>query len=404
MNGVKSAQHDKQQPPPQAGPQVAQLDLPLQGMVLIVKVRAHDEKPVHEKQASDEKPYRYSVLVPGHLLPFTTRAAPRHERIFSVTMDRRSFTRRGFLALAPAAAGCKREKKRIIGVVPQGRTHLFWQSIHAGAIAASRETGVEIAWNAPLNETDYNGQIQIVESMINRRLDAIALSPIDRKSMVGVVERAMKQGIPVIIFDTGVETDLFTCRIATDNFGAGKMAAERIGKILNGKGKVAIVATQPGAASTIAREAGFEQKLAQDFPGVKIVDKRFGMSDFAKSLAVAENMLTAHPELDALFASNETSSVGAAQALKGRKSKVKLVGFDFSPTLIEDLNNGVIDALVAQHPFKMGYESVKAAVMKLDGGNPPKIQDLAARLVTRENVNDPDVQAQINPDLKKYLP
>jgi ribose transport system substrate-binding protein len=331
-----------------------------------------------------------------------TLGRTRRAKIFLVSSP---MTRRNAVALAAAAAlSCKREKKRIIGVVPQGRTHLFWQSIHAGAIAAAREAGVEIAWNAPLNETDYNGQIQIVESMINRRLDAIALSPIDRKSMVGVVERAMAQGIPVIIFDTGVETDNFTCRIATDNFGAGKMAAERVGTILNGKGRVAIVATQPGAASTLAREAGFEEKLRQDFPGIKIVDKRFGMSDFAKSLAVAENMLTAYPDLDAMFASNETSSVGAAQALKARRSKVKLVGFDFSPTLIEDLRSGVIDALVAQHPFKMGYESVMAAVQKLNGGSPPKIQDLAALLVTKDNVDEPAVQAQINPDLKKYLP
>jgi len=313
-------------------------------------------------------------------------------------------TRRAALAISVASLlSCQRRKKRIIGVVPQGRTHLFWQSIQAGAIAAAREAGVEISWNAPLNETDYNGQIQIVESMINRRLDAIALSPIDRKSMVGVVERAMRQGIPVIIFDTGIETDNFTCRIATDNYAAGQLAAERIGKILHGKGKVAIVATQPGAASTVAREAGFEEKLAKDFPGIQIVDKRFGMSDFAKSLAVAENMLTAHPDLNALFASNETSSVGAAQALKGRKSQVKMVGFDFSPTLIEDLKSGVIDALVVQHPFKMGYESVMAAVKKLNGGTPEKIQNLTARLVTLENLNDPEVQAQIHPDLKKYL-
>jgi len=307
------------------------------------------------------------------------------------------------LLLLLPGSGCRREKKRVIGVIAQGRSHLFWQSIHAGAVAAARDAGIEISWNAPTSETDYSGQLQILNTMINRRLDAIAIAPIDKKAMVNAVERAARENIPVIIFDTGVETDQFVARVATDNYAAGRMAAERMGLILNGKGKVLIVACQPGAASTIAREQGFEDVIREKFSGIQIADKRFGMADFAKSLAVAENMLTAHPDADAMFASNETSSVGAAQALKGRQSRTRLVGFDWSPTLLEDLRTGVIDALVVQDPFKMGYEAVMAAIEKLNGRTPVKIQNLSARLVTRDNLNDPDVQRQLNPDLKKYL-
>jgi ribose transport system substrate-binding protein len=304
------------------------------------------------------------------------------------------------LALSP---GCRRDGKKIIGVIAQGRSHLFWQSIHAGAVAAAREKGVEISWNAPLSETDFAGELQIMNAMINRHLDAIAVSPIDRKALVSVVERATAEKIPVIIFDTGVETDKFVARVATDNYAAGRMAAERIGAILNGKGTVLMVACQPGATSTIAREQGFEDVLREKFAGIKIGDKRFGMSDFAKSLAVAENMLTAHPDADAIFASNETGSVGAAQALKGRQGKTKLVGFDWSPTLIEDLKSGGIDSLVVQDPFRIGYESVMAAVEKLNGGTPQKEQSLTARLITKDDLSKPDVQKQLNPDLKKYL-
>jgi ribose transport system substrate-binding protein len=306
------------------------------------------------------------------------------------------------LALAGAAASCNRNRKKVIGVVPQGRSHMFWQTIHAGANKAGLENGVEILWNAPLTETDYNGQLQIVDSMINRHVDAIALSPIDKKAMVSAVERAVKQGIPVIIFDTGVDTDVFTARVATDNYGAGQMAAARMGKILEGKGKVIMVACQPGAASSIAREQGFEDAIKK-FPGIEVVDKRFGWSDFAKSLQVAENMLTAHPEATGVFASNETGSVGSSQAVKGRQRKLALVGFDYSPTLLEDLRDGVIDSLVVQNPFQMGYQAVMLAVTKLKGGTPKKLNDLPPRLVTRENLNNPDVQAQLNPDLKKYL-
>lgn len=302
-------------------------------------------------------------------------------------------------------AGCGGEKKRIIGVVPKGRAHLFWQSVQAGAILASRETGVEISWNGPASETDFNGQLQIVDSMINRHVDAICLAPIDKKAMVSVVERAAAQKIPVVIFDSAVDTDKFISQIATDNYAAGAMAADRMGEILAGKGEVVIVAVQPGAASTMARESGFEETIAKKFPGIKIADKRFGMADYAKSLSVTENMLTAHPNANGLFASNESSAAGAAQALRGRANmKLKMVGFDSSAPLIEDLRKGVIDSLVVQQPFKMGYESVMAAVAQLEGKPVTKINDLEPMLVTAKNVDQPEIQTLVNPDLKKYLP
>ena len=314
-----------------------------------------------------------------------------------------TFTRRGAaLALLGAAIACKKHGKRVIGVVPQGQSHMFWQSIHAGAIAAAREMDVEVLWNGPAQEGDYSGEIKVVDAMINRRVDAIAVSPADRAALVGVVERAVKNGIPVIVFDTGVDTEVYTARVATDNYGGGAMAAERMAKTLRGKGKVVILAVRPGIVSTMLREQGFEETIRK-YPGIQVADKRYGMADFAVSLQVAENMLTAHPDLQGMFASNESSTVGAVQALKGRQSKCKLVGFDWSPTLADGLNSGVVDALVAQDPFRIGYDSVKAAVEKLNGGTPQKIQNLPPLLVTRENLNDPAVQKQLNPDLRRYL-
>ena len=318
--------------------------------------------------------------------------------------------RTAFLAGAALAAcalvflpACNREQKRTIAVIPKGRAHLFWKSVHAGAAKAARETGVDIIWNGPATETDFNGQIQIVEAMINRRVDAIALAPIDKKAMVSVVERAARSGIPVVIFDSGIDTDLFVSQVATDNYKAGELAADRMNQITGGTGKVAIVAVQPGAASTMAREQGFEDAVARKYPGIRIVDKRYGEADFAKSLRAAENMLTAHPDLAGLFASNESSAVGAAQALKARQSKVKLVGFDSGPTLETDLRSGVIDSLVVQHPFAMGYQAVMAGVKKLNGETVQKINNMAPRLVIREDLDKSEVQAQLNPDIKKYI-
>jgi ribose transport system substrate-binding protein len=176
-----------------------------------------------------------------------------------------------------------------------------------------------------------------------------------------------------------------------------------MGEITGGKGKVAIVAVQVGAASTMAREQGFEDAIKSKFPGIQIVDKRYGEASVERSLAVAENMLTAYPDLTAMFASNESSAVGASRALKARGSKVKLVGFDSGPTLEEDLKAGAIDSLVVQDPFRMGYDAVRIALQKLKGETPQKIQNLEPRLVTKADLDKPEIQELLRPDLKKYL-
>ena len=302
-----------------------------------------------------------------------------------------------------ASLSCNRSTQKRIAFVPKGRAHVFWQSVHAGAIAGMRENpGYEIIWNGPASETDFEGQIQIVDAAINQHVDAICLAPIDKKVLVAAVERAAAQNIPVVIFDSPVDTDKFVAQVATDNYAGGALGAARVGQILAGKGKIAEVAVQPGSASTMAREQGFEDILAAEFPNIKIVDKQYGMADFAESLRVSENMLTATPDLDAMFAANESSTVGAMRALKNKPS-VKLVGFDASDQLIEGLKSGAIDSLVVQDPFLMGYNSFIAAMKKLKGGTPERIQNIAPTLVTHENMNSPEIQKKINPDLAQYL-
>jgi len=208
-----------------------------------------------------------------------------------------------------ALVGCNRTTKKQIAVIPMGRSHVYWVSAHAGAVKAAREENVDILWNGPATESDYSGQLQIVENMINQHVDAICLAPIDRKALANSVDRATAAGIPVLIWDSPVDTDKFVAQISTDNYAAGQLGAERMGEILKGKGKIVEVACQPGSASTMAREQGFEDKIKQSFPEIKIVDKRYGMADVAKSMTVAENMLTAFPDLDAMFGSNESSDV-----------------------------------------------------------------------------------------------
>ncbi|MBI3665427.1 MAG: substrate-binding domain-containing protein [Acidobacteria bacterium] len=310
------------------------------------------------------------------------------------------------LALAAALlSGCAKKGKLVIGVVPKGQAHIFWQSVHAGAAAAARELGVEIRWNGPAMENEYSRQVQIVDSMINARVDGLVLAPTDQVALVSVVERAARENIPVTIFDSGINTENYVSFVATNNYGAGQMAARRIGQILGGQGNVAMMMNMPGSASTLEREKGFAEALAREFPGVRIVERQFGMSDRAKAMSVAEDILTAHPEINGIFASNEPSSVGAAQALKSRQlaGKIKLVGFDSSPTLVDDLKAGVFDSLVVQDPFNIGYTAVKTVVAKLKGETPAKKIDSPARVLTAADLDKPEVERLLNPELDKYL-
>src|SRR6185503_5209736 len=162
----------------------------------------------------------------------------------------------------------------------------------------------------------------------------------------------------------------------------GRMAARRMGEILGGKGKVGIIGFMPGSASTMEREDGFQDEVRKRFPGIRIVGLQFGMADRAKAMAETENIITAHPDLAGLFADNESSSSGAVQALKSRRSStVKLVAFDASDQLLADLRHRHLDAIILQDPFKMGYESTKAIAMKLKGETPPASVDSGAVMV-----------------------
>jgi len=294
--------------------------------------------------------------------------------------------------------GCRTQENTVIGVVPKGANHVFWLTVKAGAEKAAAEGGYTVEWNAPALEIDAKRQQDIVESMVNRGLAGIALAPVDRKAMVRVVERASAAGIPTVIYDSDVDSANRVSYIATDNKEGGRMAARRMGELLGGKGKVGVIGFMPGSASTMEREDGFAEELKAKFPGMQLMGVQFGMADRAKAMAVAENLLTAHPDLAGLFADNESSSSGAVQALKARGNRaVKLVAFDASEALLADVREGWIDSLVLQDPYRMGYDSVKAIVEKRKGVAVAARQDLPAVLATREDLAAGRVAKQLLP-------
>jgi ribose transport system substrate-binding protein len=300
-------------------------------------------------------------------------------------------------------AACRGSHEKLIGVVPKATAHLFFVSIHAGVDRAALDFHVNVLWNGPNEETDHARQIEIVDSMVARQVDALAISATDERALVAPVERALRAGIPVTIFDSGVNVEGYTSFIATDNYGAGCTAARTLAGLIGGKGKIGMVMHKPGGTSTVLRERGFEDTMAKEFPGVAIAARQYGMSDRAKSRTAAEDILTAHPELAGMFASSEASSLGAIQAIRSRglSGKIKLVTFDFSDTHVEALRDGVIDVMLVQDPFRIGYEAVKSLAEKLSGHTPARRMELPARAIVKADLDKPEVRALLQPEWMK---
>jgi len=278
--------------------------------------------------------------------------------------------------------------------VPKGQVHVFWQTVRAGAEAAAKEAGVEMVWSAPQVETDFTGQASIVEDFINRRVTAIVLAPSHQKALVSVTERAIAAGIPVVVMDSGLDSQQPASYVATDNYQGGVLAAREMGRVTGGKGKVAVVGIAPGSGSGVERETGFQDTVRKEFPGITLLELQYSDSDRSKALTVAEDFLTRAPDLAGMFGSNESAAVGVFRAVenRGKKGQVKVVGFDASSDLLGALKDGTIDALVVQNPFRIGHDAVVAAVAASRKQPVEKRIDTGAVVVTRDNLGSEDVK------------
>lgn len=304
------------------------------------------------------------------------------------------------------------EKIYTIAVIPKGTTHEFWKSIHAGAVKAQQElkskgVNVDIIWKGPLREDDRDQQIQVVENFVARHVSGIVLAPLDSQALVRPVVTAASAKVPVVIIDSGLKTEKYSSFIATDNLKGGMLAGEELGRLLGGKGKVILLRYAIGSASTEQREAGFLEAIKK-FPGITILssDQHAGAT---RELAyqASQNLLNRYGrEVDGIFVPNESVTVAMAKALRdiGRAGgKVKLVGFDSGSLSVHDLKNGDVQGLVVQNPMRMGYEGVMKVVDVLEGKSIPKRIDTGVVLVTRKNMDKPDVQELLHPPLDKYL-
>lgn len=302
----------------------------------------------------------------------------------------------------PGSGGEATVERRTIAVIPKGTTHVFWRSVHAGALAAARDLDVDIVWQGPVREDDRDAQIRVVEDMVSRGVSAIVLAPLDDTALVPVATEATREGIPVVIFDSGIEWDGLTSFVATDNHHGGVLAAERMNELLGGHGRVIVMRYQEGSDSTNRREAGFLETMAARFSGIEIVSSnQYGGATTETAYATAENLLVSHPDVDGIFTPNESTTFGMLRALQDatRTGAVKLVGFDANESLVNALRQGQIQGLVLQNPVRMGEMAVRTAVAHLNGEHVQARIDTGATMVTRDNMEQPEIAALLAPDL-----
>ena len=299
-----------------------------------------------------------------------------------------------------------KEDSITIAVVPMGTTHEYWKAIHAGAVKASHELGVEIVWKGPLKEDDVDEQIQIMETFIAANVSAFVLAPLDKRALERPVREAKNKGIPTIVIDSALRGDAHASFISTNNYKGGVLGAEYISKLMNGKGKLILVRVQEGSASSTKREEGFLDTIKAEFPGIKILsENQYGGITTETAYRTCENLLNRFREVEAIFTPNESTTFGCLRALqdRGLAGKILFVGFDSSEKLIEALSKRELHGLVVQNPLKMGYLGVNIAVSVLKGDPYEKRIDTGAVVATPDNMDSPEMKNLLSPDLTPWI-
>jgi ribose transport system substrate-binding protein len=300
-----------------------------------------------------------------------------------------------------------------IAVIPKGTTHIFWESVHAGAIKASVELGVEVRWVGPEKEDDRQQQIAVVDNQVLNQVSGIVLAPLDARALRRPVRDAVNRDVPVIIIDSDLyeSEDIYTSFIATDNREGGRIAGQKMGEGLEGQGKVVLLRYMEGSASTNNREEGFLDALGE-FPGITVVsDEQYAGATRAQGQQASENLLIRFKDaqgnltVDGIFCPNASSTYGMLQALRRHRlaGNVVFIGFDSDEPLVKALEQGEIAGLVVQNPFQMGYMGVKSMLDHLRGEPAAKRIDTGVTFVTQDNLSNPDIKELIDPNLAYWL-
>jgi ribose transport system substrate-binding protein len=294
-------------------------------------------------------------------------------------------------AQAPAASGAK----PYIPVISKGFQHQFWQAVKLGAQNAAKDLNVDITFEGPETEAMVDKQVEMFQTALDKKPAAICLAAVDSKAFAPLLQKAKDANIPVIGFDSGVDSDIPVSTASTDNIAAAALIADKMATLIGGSGEVAVIAHDQTSRTGIDRVKGFTDQIKAKYPNIKIVDTQYGGGDQLKSTDIAKAVIGAHPNLKGYFGANEGSIIGVLNAVKelNMAGKLAVIGYDSGQQQMDAIRSGAESGAVTQDPIGIGYKCVDAALKASKGVALPKTIDTGFMWYDKTNIDDPKIQA-----------
>ncbi|HUC92049.1 MAG TPA: ABC transporter substrate-binding protein [Paenibacillus sp.] len=285
--------------------------------------------------------------------------------------------------------------KLYIPIISKGFQHQFWQAVKTGAEKAANELGVEITFEGPETEAQVDKQIEMLQAALDKKPDAIGFAALDSQAAIPLLQQAKDGNIPVIAFDSGVESDIPVTTASTDNLAAAALAADKMAELIGGKGQVALIVHDQTSRTGIDRRDGFVNRIKEKYPDIEIVDIQYGGGDQLKSTDLAKAIMQAYPDLKGFFGANEGSAIGVINAVSemGMNGKITVVGYDSGKQQIDAIKSGAMAGAITQNPIGIGYETVKAAVAAVKGETVEKNIDTGFFWYDKTNIDSEEIKA-----------
>ncbi|MEM7567835.1 MAG: ABC transporter substrate-binding protein, partial [Pseudomonadota bacterium] len=281
-----------------------------------------------------------------------------------------------------------------IPLVSKGFQHQFWQAVKSGADQAAEEMGVEITFEGPDTEAQVDRQIDILAAAMAKNPSAIGFAALDSQAAIPLLREAQEKGIPVVAFDSGVDSDIPVTTATTDNVAAAALAADKMAEMIGGSGQVAVVAHDQTSRTGIDRVDGFVNRMEESYPDIEVVTVQYGGGDQLQSTEITKSILTGNPEVKGIFGANEGSAIGVVNGVQESGAEgIVIIGYDSGAAQKAAIESGVMAGAITQNPVGIGYETVKAAVAAINGEEVPEVIDTGFFFYDASNMNDPEIAA-----------
>ncbi|MEM5294271.1 ABC transporter substrate-binding protein [Burkholderia sp. JPY481] len=280
-----------------------------------------------------------------------------------------------------------------IPLISKGFQHQFWQAVKLGAEQSAKANNVRITFEGPETEAMVDKQIDMLSAALAKKPQALGIAALDSKAAIPLLKRAQNDKIPVIAFDSGVDSDIPLTTCATDNVAAAALAADKMAEFIGNSGEVGVIVHDQTSRTGVDRRDGFVNQIKSKHPNIKIVSVQYGAGDHLKSAEIAKAMIQANPNLKGIFGANEGSADGAAIGIKESGKKLVLIGFDSGKEQKDNIMSGLMAGAITQNPVGIGKCTVDSAVKALHGEKLPKKIDTGFYWYDKTNINDPKIAA-----------